>query len=67
MYYHVTTPEGVIYETDNKEAAESVSRSIVDTRVRQGSLIGLREKSREMFGKRWLRGPSLVQELAWAA
>lgn len=67
MYYHVTTAEGVIYETDDPHNAYTLESAIVGAKVRAGSLVGLRERSREIFGNNWLRGPSKIDLSVWAA
>lgn len=61
MYYHVTTSEGVIYETDDERKARALVNSIKGATLRMGSLVGLRYKSQLWFGDNWLKGPSSIK------
>lgn len=60
MHYHVTASNGVIYETNDRERAYALAKSIKDVSVREGSLEGLRERSISWFGSNWLIGPSYI-------
>lgn len=61
MAFHVTGQDGVYFETQDASKARSIMTSISGMRLREGSIEGLREKSLQLFGYAWRKGPSDIK------